>query len=216
MTTPLLQVLRTEAGWKLALTLVKGGNEVPDKYLFRYRMPVLYSEWEAGIMLFTLVQINGAVGAIPWDNPVANALRGFLDSVTDLLFESMLRFSKLPVDVAAKDEATLARMDSEGKGSKAGDVGKKSLGEFKSILEKNNIKMVIVNGSKCVSESATYCLVSCFAFYHVYAMCASCSHHRRCRFKLLGTLHTVLVRPKQMRSRQQGNLICAVVWTSTL
>ena len=137
-------VLRTKTGWELALRIVKGENEVPGNYLVAYRTPVLYSEWEAGIMLFTLAQLNAVVNSLPGDNALAKGVRGFLDSVTDLLFESMVRISKLPADVAARDEAALASTEAD-------DAGQKVFEEFKRIVTENAIKVVIVNGSKCVS-----------------------------------------------------------------
>lgn len=156
-------VLRTRTGWKLALGLVKAGNEVSDEYLFRYRIPVLHSEWEAGIMLFTLAQLNGAVNAIPGDNFLAKGARGFLDSVTDLLFESMVRCSNLPADVTARDEAALEKT----KSMSGGAAEKKNFEEFQHIVAENDIKVVIVNGSKYASDPVHAVKMALVAFLPV-------------------------------------------------
>ena len=59
------------------------------------------------------------------------------------IFTLQVRFSKLPADVAARDEAALADME-------AGGAEQTKFEEFKRIIADNDVKVVIVNGSKYV------------------------------------------------------------------
>jgi pimeloyl-ACP methyl ester carboxylesterase len=160
--------LRTRTMWALALRAVKSCNAVPPSFLFRYRLPVLYREWEAGIMLFAIVQLEAIAAAVPGDNAAAAALRAILSSAVELFFEALVRFSKLPPnpeDAAAPVRlAHLCGLVKLGLGTKmlpasagteAAAVDARVLHatdveRFAHILKEQRIDMVIVSGSRDV------------------------------------------------------------------